>query len=171
MMIMTKEGGVEAKAGDVFLIPVSGSSYGMGQVVARYGEELYLVVYEVLTSREAATPELVLDEEPVLASLSLDAKLWHGHWPIIGNTTKNLTKISEPAFKINVGGAVLIESQDRSKNKEADPEQVDKLRYRTTVAPVRLENAIRALHTGVGWNAAYDRLSYRYALETSRLLA
>jgi len=46
--------------------------------------------------------------------------------------------------------------------------ETEALRLRTVVAPVRLENALKA-HNGVGgWDPKYDELRYSYVLESSR---
>jgi hypothetical protein len=106
----------------------------------------------------------------LFAALSLDAKIYHGHWPIVGNVKKNLKRIPQPVFKIDQGGRMYLESRDSSIYRPASNSQAERLRYRTIVAPIRLENALKAL-CGVGeWHPDYDELRADYAFDSARVL-
>ena len=97
-----------ASEGDVFLIPIGDGDYALGQVAGTWNDELYLVVFEIRTGQSEAWPELVVGVEPFLAALSLDAKLWNGDWPIIGNFRDNLEGIAEPMFRVMQNGAPYV---------------------------------------------------------------
>ncbi len=160
----------KAHLGDVFLIPIDGSRFGLGQIAGDWKGELYVVVYDTVHPSPEVDPQSVATERPLFAALSLDAKIHHGDWPIIGNVTENLDRLPQPVFKVNLGGQVYIESRDRSKSRPASDLEAGALRFRTVVAPVRLESALKARH-GVGeWNPRYDELLADYALESSRLI-
>jgi len=156
--------------GDVFLIPISDSTFGMGQVVDTLPSELYLVIFEsIWPASEPPTPAAVIDSTPLLSSLSLDAKLWNGDWAIIGNCTENLCTIALPMYKARIAGEMYVESYRGDGRRVATEAELSCLINRKTVAPVRLEKAIKAKH-GIGdWHPLYDELLYGYAQTSSKL--
>jgi hypothetical protein len=161
---------INASKGDVFLIPLDESRVGLGQVVDVLPSELYLVAFA--GSWPAYSPPIandVIGREPRFATLSFDAKLWNGDWRIIGNTVENLPSIRLPLFKVRCTGCVLVEKHDGSKSRLASTDEAQFLRYRSTVAPVRLENAVKADHGIADWNPAFDKLFYSYAKDSSEL--
>jgi hypothetical protein len=161
----------KARVGDVFLLPIDTSRFGIGQIAGDWKGELYVVIYDAVHATEEVDPKSVLSEKPLFAALSLDAKIHHGDWRIIGNVPENLERIPHPVFKVNQDGRVFLESRDRSVTRPASSSEADALRLRTVVAPVRLENALKA-YNGVGdWNPKYDELRADYAFESSRLVA
>lgn len=161
----------KAKIGDVFLLPIDGSRFGIGQIAGDWKGELYVVIYDAVYASGEVDPKNVLSEEPLFAALSLDAKIHHGDWRIIGNVTENLDGFPQPVFKVDHDGKVFLISRDRSVFRPASDLEAGALRLRTVVAPVRLENALKALH-GIGdWNPRYDELRYDYALESSQYAA
>lgn len=161
---------VQLKKGDVFSIPVSESIFGMGQVVDVLPQELYLIVFDRTWKENETTAVNELNGcEPFLASLSLDAKLWNGDWKVIGNYQENLGNIAIPLFKVRIGGDVFVESYDGGYRRMASTSETELLRNRKTVAPVRLEKALKA-KLGIGdWHPAYDELTYDYAVSSSAL--
>lgn len=155
--------------GDVFLIPVDGERYGIGQLAGDWKGELYVVVFDKLVS-QTASPADIDGCELVFAALTLDAKLYHGHWPVIGNRVDNLSDLPQPWFKVGVGGETHIESRDRLATRQATEAERAGLQHRTVVAPVRVEKALKALH-GIGeWTAEFDELRATYALESVKLV-
>lgn len=161
----------KAKIGDVFLIPVDESRFGIGQIAGDWKGELYIVIFDVVHRSDAVDSASVASEQPLFAALSLDAKIHNGDWRIIGNLTENLDRIPQPVFKVNQDGQVFLESRDRSITRPASHFETEALRFRTVVAPVRLENALKAAQ-GVGeWNPRFDELRANYAFESSRLIA
>lgn len=160
--------GQKVHVGDVFLVPIDGSRFGIGQIAGDWKGELYVVIYDAVYDDEDVNPKDVIAGRPLFAALSLDAKIHNGDWQIIGNVSANLSDIPQPVFKVNQGGEVFLESRDRSVSRPVSSSEADALRLRTVVAPVRLENALKA-HNGIGdWNPKYDDLRYDYALESSR---
>lgn len=161
----------KARVGDVFLLAIDDSRFGLGQIAGDWKGELYVIIYDAVYGIGEVDPNSVLSEKPLFAALSLDAKIHHGDWRIIGNVLENLDRIPQPVFKVNQDGKVFIESRDRSVSRLASSSEAEALRLRTVVAPVRLENALKA-HNGVGdWNPRYDELRAGYALESSQLVA
>ena len=156
--------------GDVFLIPLDDERYGIGQMAGNWKGELYVVVYDKVVTQEASLAD-VDGADLQFAALTLDAKLHHGDWRIIGNRRDNLGDLPQPWFKVSVSGETYVETRDRSATRRATPTEVANLRLRTVVAPVRIENALKALHGLAEWNARYDDLRADYAVQSSKLMA
>lgn len=155
--------------GDVFLIPLDGERFGIGQIAGNWNGELYAVVFDKLVSMDAA-PEDVNGANLAFAALTLDAKLHHGDWTLIGNHMGNLPALPQPWFKVGVLGETHIESRDRSMTRRATRAESERLRFRSVVAPVRIENAFKALHGFGEWNARFDDLKSHYAYESENLV-
>ena len=157
------------KVGDVFLVPLDGERCGIGQLAGDWKGELYVVIYDKLVSRDAS-PADVNGAGLQFAALTLDAKFYCGDWPVIGNREDNLAVLPQPWFKIGVGSEMHIEARDRSVTRPATSTEEAGLRHRTVVAPVRIENALKALH-GLGeWNPRFDDLRADYALQSAKLV-
>jgi len=143
----------KARVGDVFLVPIDGTRSGLGQIAGDWKGELYVVIYDGVHLVQEVKPESVATERPLFAALSLDAKVHNGDWPIVGNFTANLGGIPQPVFKVDQGGQPILETRDRLTSRRATGREAEVLRLRAVVAPVRLENALKA-HHGIGkWNA------------------
>ena len=160
--------GIKVKVGDVFLIPIKGEEWVGGQLLANRMKELYVAVYPKLVKKGETSVEDIIQQEPLFLALTLDAKLWHGHWPIIGNTKKNIHTLPQPFFKWDSQKGTMIESRDQRVRRLAKAHEIPYLKYRTVVAPIILENAAKA-HFGIGnWDYDYDDLKAEYAYETSK---
>ena len=156
--------------GDVFLVPLDDQRCGIGQLAGDWKGELYVVIYDKLVSR-AALPEDVIGAGLQFAALTLDAKFHHGDWPVVGNRKDFLSDLPQPWFKVDVGGETHIEARDRSVIRRATSTEAAQLRHRTVVAPVRIENALKALN-GLGeWNPRFEDLRADYASQSAKLVA
>jgi hypothetical protein len=162
--------GVKVKTGQVFAIPLGTDRYGLGQIVAARDGELYLTVYGDIFVGLPRDPHTIIGKRPVFSALSLDAKLWHGHWPVIGVVTENLSGIAEPIFKVGYAGALFLESRAGSMLRQTLPGEAEQLRFRTVVAPVWIEDALKAHHGLEDWNPKYDELLYDYAVNSTKLM-
>lgn len=162
--------GIQAKVGDVFLIPLDGQCWACGQLINSWNDELYIAVFNQKARAEKPDLHLLIEQQPVFLALTLDAKLWHGDWPIIGNLQENLAGFPEPAFKVRQSGTVHIESRDRTVSRHASPSEAAILRYRSVSSPALIESAARA-HFGFSeWSPHYDDLLADYAHQSARLL-
>lgn len=157
-----------ASEGDVFLIPLGDGSFTVGQVAGAWNDELYLVLYESRISEEQARPDLVADSEPFLAVLSLDAKLWNGDWPVIGNYCANLALLAQPVFRVMQNGQPYVESRDRSVYRPAKGDEFARLQFRSVASPAVVEDAAKAWFGLDEWLPGYDRYSYDYARTSSQ---
>lgn len=159
------------KVGDVFLIPLDETSAAGGHIVGiRENDELYLAVMGRRLDRGQKDPEVAADGEPILLTLSFDAKLLNGDWPIIGNLTGSLSRYPHPAFKIRHAGVMSVESRDKSVRRPATTVELNILQNRSIASPAVIEDVIRA-HHGLGkWNESYDKRLANYAIISSSML-
>ncbi|HZF41807.1 MAG TPA: Imm26 family immunity protein [Sphingomonadaceae bacterium] len=161
---------LKVQVGDVFLVPVDSSRFGIGQVAGDWKGELYIIIYDGIHSGEDVDPKSVTSEKPLFAALSLDAKIHNGDWRVVGNVLDNVDDIPQPVFKVSQGDEIFVESRDRTVSRPASSEEVQGLNLRTVVAPVRLENALKAYY-GLGvWNPKYDELRADNAFRSSQVV-
>ncbi|WP_102193365.1 hypothetical protein [Microbacterium aurantiacum] len=150
------------KVGDVFLIPAGEGSVGIGQVAATYGKDAYfLAVFDGIVAEEDAVSRLrdALAGEVLFFGLSLDAKFYVGHWQIVSNLPVR-ADLPFPAYKETVMSPDRIDAVDYSglRRRPASKDEVGGLSYRTIVAPVRFERALRASIGLDPWLPAYEEL-------------
>ena len=155
--------------GDVFLVPLDGERYGIGQLAGDWKGELYVVIYDRVVSRNAS-PSDVDGASLQFAALTLDAKFHHGDWPIVGTRRDNLPDLPQPWFKVGVAGETHLEARDRSVTRRATATEEAGLRHRTVVAPIHIENALKALHGLAEWNSRFDELRADYAFQSAKLV-
>ena len=148
--------------GDVFIVPVGDGRAGIGQVVADYGASAhYIAIFDgVMSLKMAETQAVKATSSPVaLLALSMDAKLYVGDWLTVGHAPV-AAGMALPAYKELVGVPDQFDVVDFSGNRRrrATPEEVGRLPYRKVVAPVRIENALKA-SLGLGpWLQIFDDL-------------
>jgi Immunity protein 26 len=161
---------IQVKVGDVFLIPLDGKSWAIAQLVSAWSEELYIAVFANKVETQGVDPQSVVDQIPVFLVLTLDAKIFHGDWPILGNVQDNLASFPQPAFKVRESGVVHIESRDRSIYRPASPAETEILRYRSVSSPAVIEEAVQAYFRVSEWNPHFDKFYADYAEQSARLL-
>ena len=163
--------GIEAKIGDVFLIPLDDTSCVGGQVISiRDENEFYLAVFGQRLSMDETDPEIATSGSPRLLGLSFDAKLWHGHWPIIGNLIEKVGAYPQPNYKVRRAGVLSFQSRDATVTRPITDEEAKLLEYRTVCDAAVIEDAIKAI-CGIGeWSEHYDNLRAEYAIASSKLL-
>ena len=160
------------RVGDVFTVPLDEQRHGFGQVVATYKKHgHYFAIFDkaYTTSWEPVPGDIAVDRIALLA-LSFDAKIHVGDWKIVGNAPV-VDNLPLPAYKVAIGtpDEVYVEDYSGQRQRRATRSEVDLLPYRTFVAPVRLENAFRALHGLAAWVAAFDGLVPNELTTTKRL--
>lgn len=152
--------------GDLFSIPIDATRYGIGLVAGKWKSELYLVLFKEQFDGVADINAMEVEKfTPILASSSLDAKLWHGHWPIIRHGVDTVN-IAQPIYKIEEPGGIIAESFDRKYRQPIDSYVAKNLNYRKVIAPVRLENALKAYHGLRDWEAIYEGLVYQNIVQS-----
>jgi hypothetical protein len=162
---------IAPRVGDVFLIPLDETSYAGGHVIAiRENAELYVAVFGHRLRHDEIDPEAAIAGDPVLLTLTFDAKLFHGEWPIIGNLMGATDRYPDPAFKIKHAGVMNIESRDKSVRRPAGEDELEFLQYRSVGSPMIIEDAIKA-HFGIGrWSESYNKRLAEYAVSSSKLI-
>jgi hypothetical protein len=160
------------QVGDVFTISIDDHQVGIGQVVAKYGKEgYYFAIFDHIYPRSADLDISSALRKPLaFLTLSLDAKLFNGDWVVVGRHSV-ADDLPLPAYKEarGVEGEFDVVDYSGQHRRKAEGGEPDVLKYRTTVAPVRLEKALRAKH-GIGpWVDAYDRLQPDDLATTAKL--
>src|SRR5258707_7793396 len=94
--------GTTAKIGDVFRIPITDEESGFGWIMAAYhGEMLLMVIFARKAGNSENLPlNEIVSSAPLFISNSLDAKIWHGHWTVLGNIAPDVVPIPEPNYKV-----------------------------------------------------------------------
>jgi len=152
---------IKASKGDLFSIQLSSETFALGQIVETVGDLLYLVVFS--QKFESEIRDFNIEKmEIALASLSTDAKIWHGHWPILGNTRKNLNSIPKPFFKVHFyeEDQYFIESLTKDSIRPALDEELSKYPNRFSITPKRLENATKAYFGFETWDERFNKLKF-----------
>ena len=159
-----------AKAGDFFAIPLSPDFWGCGVVALERKKELYLVIFEeTFESLDGLNKVNIEELTPFFSSSSLDAKIWNDHWPVIGKGL-NVSALEQPIYKVEEGGRLIAESFDGKRRFLIGEHEAANIPYRKVVAPVRLENALKAHHGLINWNPIYDELRYFLVQSANRSL-
>lgn len=159
---------MDLKRGDIFEFQISENSLAYGQITSEInGEILVIIIYKSLYSKRPDISEIV-DDEILLFGNTFDAKLYHKHWIVIGNEELNLDKIEYPYYKIGVD-PVFVEDFEKNKLRKATKEEESKLAYRSNVAPVRFELALKAYYKIIPWNEKFDNLLYSRVLSSIKI--
>jgi len=160
----------KVKAGDVFLIPLEKTTSAGGMVISAWKHELYIVVFEEKFANDQINIPKILSGKPMFLTLTLDAKLWNGDWPIVGNELEQTKSFPQPSFKVQSNGTEYIESLDRKVCRVASDAESQILRYRKISSPAIIDEATKGKFGIVEWNSYYDALLAHYAIESSKLL-
>lgn len=153
---------LRARPGQVFQVPLADNLVGYGQILAKIRPNpLFVAMFDLISpASETLGLEAVVNSKPVLLGNTLDAKIWHGHWPVIGSREPCLDGIPFPKFKVSIGrsNAVYVISYDGNKRRRATEDEEALLELRTTVSPALFERALKAFHGIEEWNEKFDKL-------------
>ncbi|MET7395934.1 hypothetical protein ABZS66_20805 [Dactylosporangium sp. NPDC005572] len=133
---------IRAAEGDVFRVPVDGSRSALGQVVAKSGHAVLVVIFD--------GPDMLL------MALTFDDCLADGEWPIVERRAVP-DDVPWPVFKMSVTSmGTFVEDHFGNWLREATPEERRTLRSRSQCSPGTVTDAVRAAF-GVGeWLDRYD---------------
>lgn len=159
--------------GDIFLITISEKLKVVGQII--YNEvgpnPLFVALYRsVIDNERLINLDEILDSEIIFLTNTLDAKLWNGDWKIIDNREPNSLRIPLPYFKYGTGDNTFIENYRGNKRRRATKEEDEILDYRFSVAPKRVENAIKAYFNYMPWEKKFDKLTFKYVKSKSNFV-
>ncbi len=164
--------GIRPKVGDVFEIPIDEARVGYGQIAAQRFESYLMVVFSTAYQRDQRPDTtLITSGDIAFVGESLDAKIWNGDWAIVGNVSPDLSRIPVPVYKVTVGdiGSWFVEDYEGTRRRPASPAEVNLLEFRTTVAPIRLEKALQALHGARSWEPTFRPLEYANVKRSSQV--
>ncbi len=149
------------KVGDVIAIPVDEARVGLAQVVGQYKRALYFSVFRRLwPSGAVGDVEEALNDEVILLALSFDARLHSGDWRVIGHCEIKPESAPLPAYLEGVSppGSYEVVDHSGTLRRAATATDVEQMPPRQIVAPIRIENALRAFHGLDLWIDEYERL-------------
>ncbi|MCQ1957546.1 immunity 26/phosphotriesterase HocA family protein [Arthrobacter sp. zg-Y826] len=149
------------KEGDIFTIPLDTGRVAVGQVVASLHRAYYIVVFDVAVPANEMplrTPE-ALRAKPILAGLTFDALIRHGHWHVVDHRPVDSKKFL-PAYKTGAGhlGNCMIEDFKGKVWRPATPLEEEIIPFREFDSPISFEMAMKA-HIGLTpWDESYERI-------------
>lgn len=161
--------------GDVFAIPLGDGAYGFGQVITPYEKESGSTMIAIFNYKSDQLKDVILNEvcnsDLVFLGLTFDAKLYHKDWTILGNHLPNVSTIKMPYFKLGTPPDELYLINFKSERlKKIDEELFNKLNYKSTIAPIRYENALKAYFGNQDWkNDEYNKLLYKVSLDSNKI--
>ena len=161
--------------GTVLAIPVDGREAALAQVVAQYASDgcLLIAVFAPSVAKvHEISPSQIEGRELALLSLTFDAKIVNGDWPVIGIAPVR-ADIPLPAYRVASGHPdnVLIEDFSGSRSRPAEPEELDRVPLRRMVSPAVLEMATKAFHGSGEWLPGFEGLRPSPETSTDRLFA
>jgi hypothetical protein len=117
-------------------------------------------VHNVLQDAANIDVAAALQAPIALRALSLDALLWHEYWRVVGHVAIEEPDALLPAYKESQGTGSNVMAVDFSggRSRKATADEVSSLPFRTIVAPIDLENALRALFGRSPWLQGYEEL-------------
>ncbi|MCC3293611.1 immunity 26/phosphotriesterase HocA family protein [Arthrobacter sp. zg-Y411] len=147
--------------GDIFTIPLGDGRVSVGQVISSFHTAYYIVVRNFAARVDELPSRLpeALGAEPVLAGLTFDALIGHGHWKVVDNRPVDGKKYL-PAYKTGTAemGNCMIEDFKGEVWRPATAVEAEIIPFRENTAPIRFEKAMKA-HMGLEpWNDSYERI-------------
>ncbi len=156
------------KVRDIFTIPIDEDKIGFGHVIYIPNKNYFLIgVYETAYYK-SKLPRLeeIVKGKILFLGYTLDAKLFHKHWVIIGNYVASVSSILLPYFKLGTPPDVKIVNFKGDIIRKAKQNEAEKLDYETVVAPIRYENALKAYHKKIEWDTDFNKLLYTETIKS-----
>ncbi len=159
---------MKIKEGDIFTIPVTEGKVGCGQIVSIPNKNNFIiVVFESIYSNEnLPNLDAVVNDEIVFFGYTMDALLYHKEWKIFGNDLENIDTIKFPYYKLGTPPNIRIVNYVGDEIRSASQYEFDNLNYKTVVAPIRYELALKAYHKFIQWDTDFDDLLYKKVIES-----
>ena len=152
--------------GDVFNIPIDDKHVGFGQII--YQKNKNSGVFMIIVFKGKFKKDASLNFEEVKGSgilymgYTMDAKLYHKHWDLMGNYPFDIDSLTLPFYRLGTPpDDIYILDYTGKKLRECTLEEFDKLHYKSSVAPIRYEKALKAYHKLLDWDIDYDKLLYK----------
>jgi uncharacterized secreted protein with C-terminal beta-propeller domain len=91
------------KIGDVFSIPIDKELVGCGQIIVS-GNVLYIIVFEEAYQNAGGVDiDKIVSGNILLVGHTLDGRLYHGMWEVVGNVPISKDRIPFPCYKLDHG--------------------------------------------------------------------
>jgi hypothetical protein len=130
--------------GDIIEIPLDAESKSYAQIIKK-NIILYLLVFDGIFLNPPAISE-ILNGDPIFSVWTMDAKLYHGEWRIVGSSNIRHKEYLDHKYTILRDGRTWIEDVDGNIIRLASEEEVRKLHARSSYSPALVEKAIRSFH-------------------------
>jgi hypothetical protein len=149
------------KTGDVFHFLAPDGRHGIGQI-ARGRVVMWIVIFRDLFT-DLPPPEELAKREILLSAWTTDALFFHERWTVFGNYPVSEDRIPQPSYVARQGDNFFVESFDESDYRPATQDDLDRLKYRFSVSPKSLQDALLAHHGFDDWKEHYDELTVEAA--------
>lgn len=98
---------------------------------------------------------------PMLIGITMDIKFLHRHWLVVGDSIETSNAMPRPVYRLMSKGDVVYEDFQARRIETGSLENSGILPMpRTTVGPIRFENASMALLGRDEWAAEFDVIKY-----------
>lgn len=158
--------------GDIFNIPIDENEVGYGQIVKIKSHNFLMIVFKGLWRKnEDINISEIVSNEVLFMGYSIDAKLYHNHWKIVGSYTENLDKIELPLFRLGTPpDEIYILDHKGDKIRKCSVDEFELLDYQKIISPVRYEKALKAFYNKDHWHDDYEVLKVDNLLLGKRTL-
>lgn len=164
---------MKLKVDDVFTIPVSSDEVGFGQIIAfPTASSLLIIVFDLKHTTDSDHDiKKIIGSKILFLGHTLDAKLYHKHWKVIGNVP--VKNVELPYSKIGIPpDDIFITDYKGKKVRKCTVEEFDRLDYQSVIAPVRYENALKAYYGLQDWiGEDYDKLLYERTINSVKIFS
>ncbi len=161
------------EVGDIFTIPLGNGEFGFGQVITEYKKSsgsFMIGVFNFKSNQiEKVSLEQICNSELVFLGFTFDAKLYHKDWLIIGVYLNNIPNIILPYYKLGLKpDDIYITDYKGDIVRIATDNEFSQLSYKTEIAPIRYENALKAFYNLQEWiDEDYNKILYKSSLESN----
>ncbi len=162
--------------GDVFTIPLNESEVGFGQCVTPHKKSSGGFVIAVYPYRESKGQNIdvskIVNKEPIFLGFTFDALLCDlPKWKIIGNCVENINALKLPYNKLGTPpDEIYLLNVNNERIAEITEDVFNELTYKTEIAPIRYENALKAYFGLQEWKEEdYDKILYKHILKSNEI--
>ncbi len=160
---------MKLKEGDIFEFAFSENRLCYGQIVSTYKKNVQtIVIFEGLYKSRPEIKE-IMEDKILLFGNTFDAKFYHKNWIVIANEKSNLNKIKLPYYKLGIDPVYLLDFFEKEIRKTKQDEE-DNLEFKSYVAPIGFELAIKAYYKKSDWEQSYNKLLYSNILKNIALV-
>lgn len=157
------------KEGDLFEIKIAECVLVYGQIVSTFKKNAISIICFAGTYDRRPEVEEIINKEILLFGNTFDAKFYHGDWVVFANEKSKLIEVKMPYYKIGTD-SIYVEDFFENRIRRASKEDLNLLRYRNYIAPIRFESALKAYYKYIDWADVYDELLYSKILITNKLI-